>query len=639
MDHQGRHIVIGTAGHIDHGKSALIKALTGTDPDRLPEEKERGMTIDLGFAFWGDNITFIDVPGHEKFVKNMLAGAATIDLVLLIIAADDGIMPQTIEHLEICKLLNIKKGLVVITKIDLVEKTWVEMVTNDVREFIQTSFLANTPIIPVSSITGEGIDEFRKELTRLVQEVQPKKDRGIFRLPIDRIFTMKGFGTVIAGTVLSGMARIGDQLEMLPQGKNVKIRGIQVHNKSVEVAQLGERVALNLHGIEKESISRGDVLAQPGYFKPTLLINANLLLLKDIEEPLRHMTRVRLHIGTSEIMCRVYLIDRKELIPGQSGFAQLRIEKPTVCDRNDRFVIRSYSPQKTIGGGIVLEPNPKRALRFSEELIERLSNLTSEKTEDIVAEIIRASISQPLSSEEISRRAGIALTTINPIIDDLLKNEQIVSLTFEARRSFYNKKNFQNHKVLLIKSIEEMLKKNPLKIDVKHSELKARFPQNMKLELFNIILRDLTQEGKIKFEGGTTITLPGFEIALNPSDKKICEEIEKLFKENLFAPPPLNDIIKAVRTNESRAKELVAFLISSNKLVNAGEGAVFHKDAISEAESVILNHFSQKNELRAADFKEKIKTTRKFAIPLLTYFDQKGLTLRRGDVRVLKPKK
>jgi len=639
MDSAGQHIVIGTAGHIDHGKSALIKALTGTDPDRLPEEKERGMTIDLGFAFWGEHITFIDVPGHEKFIKNMLAGATTIDFIILVIAADDGIMPQTIEHFEIAKLLNIKKGLTVINKIDMVEGDWVDLVTNDVRKFLEGSFLADAPIVPVSSLTGDGIERLKQELGKLLEEVKPKVDRGIFRLPIDRIFSMKGFGTIVAGTVLSGRAHVGDQLELLPHRKDVRIRGIQVHNRSVDTAKLGERAAFNLLGIEKEIINRGDVIAQPGYFKPTSIMNGSLSMLKDFEGPLKHMTRVRLHVGTSEIMCRVFLIDRKDLHADEAGLVQFKMERPAVCDRTDRFVIRFYSPQKTIGGGVVLEPNPGRAVRYDRQLIERLNALTTERPEDIVSEVIRSSRAAPLSPERISHLAGIELAKIGPIIDRLQSEKNVIALDFEARTSYYNSANFADYQAAIIKSVEKILKDNPLKVEVKHSELKALFPKELKLELFNMLLKTLAAQDKLKFEGGTAITLPGFQVALSEADKALCDRIEQLYLVNKFAPPSLEETIQAVKGNEAKVKELFAFLINSGKLVNAGEDVVFHRRAIEEAEQVARKHFASNPEMRAGDFKEKLGTTRKYAIPLLGYFDMKGVTLRRADIRILKDKK
>ncbi|UCD19405.1 MAG: selenocysteine-specific translation elongation factor, partial [candidate division WOR-3 bacterium] len=340
-----KHIVIGTAGHIDHGKSALVKALTGVDPDRLKEEKERGMTTDLGFVFYNPDVTIIDVPGHEKFVRHMVAGASTIDFVIFVVAADDGVMPQTHEHLEILKLLGIQQGVVAITKKDLVEEEMLEVVKEDVKSVLQNSFLENAPIIAVSNVTKDGIETLRKDLDELIAQTKPKTDRGIFRMPIDRRFVIKGFGTVVAGTVLSGSVTVGETLELLPEKKSVKVRGIEVHNEKVEDVTTGFRAAINLVGAEKEEIERGDVLAQPGYFEPSVYLNASLYLLKSAGKPLKNFTRLRIHVGTSEIFGRVVFLDRKVLNPGEKAMAQFRLEAQAVCDINDNYVIRTYSPQ------------------------------------------------------------------------------------------------------------------------------------------------------------------------------------------------------------------------------------------------------------------------------------------------------
>jgi selenocysteine-specific elongation factor len=327
-----RHIIIGTAGHIDHGKSSLVKALTGTDPDRLKEEKEREMTIDLGFAFLGDNITFIDVPGHEKFVKNMAAGVSTIDMVLLVIAADDGIMPQTQEHFEILQLLGVNKGIIVITKIDLVEQEWLELVIEEVKDLVKGTFLEGAPVVTVSNTTGEGIAEVKKTILENIQDLEARSDKGMFRLWIDRVFSMKGSSTVIAGTVLSGSCKLGDTVELFPQQRQLRVRRVQVHNKTIEECVTGERAAINLMDIEKTEIERGNMLAPPGYYKPTYMLNAKLNLLASCPYPLKNRTRVRLHLGTGEIIARVVLLEKQDLLPGNSTFVQFRLEAPGIAD-------------------------------------------------------------------------------------------------------------------------------------------------------------------------------------------------------------------------------------------------------------------------------------------------------------------
>ena len=362
-----KQVVMGTAGHIDHGKTQLIKTLTGIDTDRLKEEKERGITIDLGFAHLtyedGTEVGVIDVPGHERFVRNMLAGVGGIDLVMLVIAADEGVMPQTREHLAICQLLRVKEGLVALTKADLVDEDWLELVSEDTREFLKGTFLEGKPIVPVSAKTGQGIDELKRVLQALVARVPPKQLEGKFRLPVDRVFTIRGFGTVVTGTLFSGTIRVEDRIEIYPKGIEAKIRGLQVHNASVPEAVAGQRTAINLQGIDKVELERGDVLGHPGEFAPTFMLDAVLQHLSDAPRPLRHRARVRLHVGTSEIMGRVILLDRDELAPGEEAYVQLRLEEPAIVLPRDRFVIRSYSPVQTIGGGMLLDAQPAKHRR------------------------------------------------------------------------------------------------------------------------------------------------------------------------------------------------------------------------------------------------------------------------------------
>ncbi|RMG48984.1 MAG: selenocysteine-specific translation elongation factor, partial [Acidobacteria bacterium] len=356
-----KHIIVGTAGHIDHGKTELVKALTGIDADRLKEEKERGITIDIGFAFltMGDTrFGFVDVPGHERFVKNMLAGVHGIDLVLLVVAADESIMPQTREHFDICRLLRVKSGLIAITKVDLVDEELLQLVEEEVRDFVRGSFLDGAPIIRVSARTGVGLEELKAALVNLGERIQERQSNAVPRLPIDRVFTKRGFGTVVTGTLVSGTLREGESVEILPRQMGATIRGLQVHNKPVEVAHAGERTAVNLQGVGVEDLQRGDVLVPPRRFRPTSMLDARLELLPTAPQPIENRTRVRFHIGTAEIMARVILLDRESLRPGDAALVQFRLERPTFAVAGDRFIIRRYSPQTTVGGGVILDPLP-----------------------------------------------------------------------------------------------------------------------------------------------------------------------------------------------------------------------------------------------------------------------------------------
>ncbi|MBI4391738.1 MAG: selenocysteine-specific translation elongation factor, partial [candidate division NC10 bacterium] len=369
-----KHIIVGTAGHIDHGKTSLVKALTGIDTDRLKEEKERGISIELGFAHLtlpdGLRLGIVDVPGHERFVKTMLAGVGGIDLVILVIAADEGIMPQTREHLHICRLLQIPRGLVALTKRDLVDADWLELVAEEVRTFLKGTFLEGAPVLPVSATTGEGLDALKAALAALAAEAEPKRVEGIFRLPIDRVFTMKGFGTVITGTLLAGSLKVGDEVVVLPEGLRSRVRRLQVHGETVEQAFAGQRTAVNLPGIEVSAIARGSLLCLPGTLRPSTAMDATLTLLEDAPRPLKNRGRIRFHLGTSELLARAVLLDREELPPGQSAYVHLRLESPGAALPQDRFVIRSYRPAVTVGGGMILDPAPPQRRRKRQEILE-----------------------------------------------------------------------------------------------------------------------------------------------------------------------------------------------------------------------------------------------------------------------------
>jgi selenocysteine-specific elongation factor len=400
-----KQIILGTAGHIDHGKTSLIKAMTGIDTDRLKEEKERGITIELGFASLdlpsGQHLGIVDVPGHEKFVKNMVAGATGIDIVVMVIAADEGVMPQTREHLEICTLLGVQFGMVALTKIDLVDEEWLELALDDVHEFVQGTFLENAPIAPVSSANGQGMPEFVKTLDELSQQIPDRTSSGLFRLPIDRVFTMKGFGTVITGTLISGRVKVGDTIMIYPSGINSKVRGIQVHNNSVTEAEAGMRTAINFQGLEKTSIQRGEVLAGPQTLKSNYMVDISLHFLSSNAKPIRNRTLVRFHTGTSEVLGNLILLDREELSPGENAVAQLRLNHPVALVKEDRFVIRSYSPIRTIGGGEIINPIPQKHKRMKSTIIEGLQNLNNQSTEEIISFHVNESGYQGISFSDL----------------------------------------------------------------------------------------------------------------------------------------------------------------------------------------------------------------------------------------------
>lgn len=628
-----KHIVIGTAGHIDHGKSALIKSLTGTDPDRLKEEKERGMTTDLGFAFYGDEVTIIDVPGHEKFVRHMLAGASTIDFVILVIAADDGVMPQTIEHFEILKLLQIKQGIIVITKIDLVDETHLNTVINDINNLTRDSFLQNVPIIPVSNTTLEGIDKLKTIINELINKIETKKDKGIFYMPIDRCFTMKGFGTVIAGTILSGKIKIGDTVELLPHKKILKIRGIEVHNKKVEEVGIGYRAAINIAGAEKEEIERGNIIAQPKYFEPSLYMNGSLYLLNSAPS-LKSFNRVRLHVGTSEILGRVVILEKKVIEPGEKAMVQFRLETPAICNIGDRFVIRSYTPPVTIGGGVILEPRAEKIKAFDEKMLEHLQKIENQEPIILVEEDLNQSDTIPRRIEEIAKDVNLNHGTVKELLKELLNRNVAIAID-EKRELYYSYKNFMELKNSIVEIIKNYHHNNPTLMGMPRLTLITNLPKGFDNTLFNFTINQLKQEKKISISEDGKISLYDFKVSLNRELEEMVQKLEKIFLNAGFQPPEIEDLIEQKIGTADLIKKAYRYLLDNGTLIFVGEGLTFHKNMVENARAKLMNFLKEHKEIRIAEFRDLLNASRKYALPLLIYFDTKGVTIKRGEVRVL----
>lgn len=627
------HVVVGTAGHIDHGKSALVRALTGTDPDRLKEEKERGMTTDLGFAFLGDNITIIDVPGHERFVRHMLAGASTIDLVLLVVAADDGVMPQTREHFEICKLMGIRKGLVVINKADLVDAEMLELVRQEVVALVQGSFLEGAPVLVVSALTGQGVPELREAIVEMAGRVEPKPDRGVFRMPIDRCFSLRGFGTVVAGTILSGQVRVGDRLELLPAQVEVRVRGIQKHNRPADSAGLGERAALNLQGVERETVTRGWVLATPGYYQPMTRFNAWLYLLKQDTRPLRNLTRLKLHIGTAEKMCRIVLLDQKELLPGQEAYVQCRVEEPVVCDWNDHFVIRTFAPQQTIGGGVVLETNSDKEKRFDEAVIQRLRALRSGEVGSVLEQYLIKAGLEPKTLSQACRDLALAEAEATKMLEVLVRTGRVRRFHLEAKEWLVHEQSFARAVAAIESFLADFHRQNPFRLGLRRPELRVK--AGLPTVLYEVALAHLVSTGRVAVEA-ERIRLAEHRLQLSPTEQKHFDRLSNTFREAGLQAPSLAEELAML---EKRTAERVrAALLETGTLVDLGESVVLHRDTIRAAEEKMRHLFSRKPELTASEIRQELGTTRKYLIPLLNYFDSRGITQRKGEVRILKQK-
>ncbi|HEU4753907.1 MAG TPA: selenocysteine-specific translation elongation factor, partial [Armatimonadota bacterium] len=515
-----QHFIIGTAGHVDHGKTALIRALTGAETDRLREEQERGMSIDLGFADFtlpsGRKAGVIDVPGHERFLKNMLAGAGGIDLVLLVIAADEGVMPQTREHLDILNILQTRKGVVVLTKADLVEPDWLELVQEDIRSALGGTFLEHAPMVPVSSLTGQGIPELKALLDRMAEEITTRTIVGPWRLPIDRAFTIRGFGTVVTGTLVAGVARVGDRVEVLPRRLETRIRSLQVHGAGVEFAEAGTRVAMNLAGVELEEIHRGDVAAPPGTYTPTQALDARLDVLENCPREVKNRTRVRVYLGTAEVLARLNLLDADQIEPGGSGLVQLRLETPTVAAKGDRYVLRFYSPMETIGGGSVIDPNPPRHKRFDEAVLANTRVKEKGTPDELVAEAVQRAGLAPIAPPAVAQGLGIPVEEVRALMQALKERGELVPIEGET---VLHRHRLDAAEYQFLNTLSEFHAAQPMRTGMSREELRSRLSRQMDAKSFNLVLGRLESEGRIAAEGGR-VRLAGHQPQLTPEQQR-----------------------------------------------------------------------------------------------------------------------
>jgi selenocysteine-specific elongation factor len=630
-----KHVVVGTAGHIDHGKTSLVKALTGIDTDRLPEEKARGITIDLGFAFLeepGDLvIEIVDVPGHERFVKNMLAGVGGIDLALLVIAADEGVMPQTREHLAICQLLRIKSGLVALTKSDLAEPDWVELVREDVATLVRSTFLDGCPIVPVSAKTGAGLAELRQALADRARQVPAKAADQTARLPIDRVFTVKGFGTVVTGTLTTGALALDDKVEVYPRGVQSKIRGLQVHGKAVERSTAGQRTAVNLQGVERAAIERGDVVAPPGTLVPSLLADATLELLADAPRPLKTRDRVRFHVGTQEVMARVLLVDRAALEPGHSSYGRFRLEAPVVTRPGDRFVIRSYSPIFTIGGGTLLDIAPPRFKRKAPALLAHLALLETGTPAQVLEEHLKQAGPAGARASDLRARTAFGPERLRALLDELVQGGAIVAVD----REWYLHRDANDRlRSQALALLEAFHAENPLRGGISREELRSRAGHAQE-RVFAQLLASLEAEGLVKSEKDQ-VRLASHAIRLTPEQERIVKGLEADFLKAGAAPPSPEEALARLGVQGSEKHELFQLLVSDRRLVRVKESLYFHAEALRAIEGKVVAHLREKKEIGPGDVKDLLGISRKYAIPLMEYFDAQRVTVRQGERRVLR---
>lgn len=633
-----KHIIIGTAGHIDHGKTTLVRALTGRETDTLKEEKDRGISINLGFTFFdlpsGRRAGIIDVPGHEKFIKNMLAGVSSIDIVLMVIAADEGIMPQTREHFEILKLLDVKKGIIVLTKIDMVEEEWLSMVVDDVKEQFKGTFLEEAHVHCVSSKTGEGLPELVSEIDTMTQEVVTKDTTGHFRLPVDRVFSVSGFGTIVTGTVISGSIEEGQAVLIYPSKLVSRIRGIQVHDDQVKIAEAGQRCALNLSNVKTKDIERGDVVSIENVMEPSLMVDCKLYYLKSMLKPLVNRQRVKLYHGTSEIICRVVILDAKEIGPGEEAYVQLRLEKQLTAQRNDRFVIRNYSPMYTIGGGSIIEPSAQKAKRFHEDYIKDLKIKENGHSEDIIEKTVEKLSPQFPRTSDILKALGKNEGDVKEKLKILVLNQKLIELK-GGDSPVYIHINYLNKSIdTLIKLTSDYHKSNPLKLGISKEEIKIKvFGKNIKQKTYDDLLLKLEEKKVINLKN-KFICKYGYEIVLTSPQQLERDRIIKDFEDTHYTPSKYQELLEASKDKKIFAM-VFELLLDQEILFKINEECCLLNEYYKEAKKMVENYIGKNGSITVAQFRDMMDTTRKFALIILEHLDGIKFTKRNGDTRVL----
>ncbi len=628
------HVIIGTAGHIDHGKTSLIKALTGIETDTLPEEQARGVTIDIGFAYWKDHVTIIDVPGHERFVKNMVTGVCTVDLAVFVVAADDGVMPQTREHLGILNLLGVPRGVVALTKADLVEEDWLELVQEELRELFEGTFLDGAPIVPVSSVTGQGVDDLRHVLEAEIAKIESRPDRGVFRLPVDRVFSVQGFGTVVTGTVISGEVKGRDELELLPAGKMVRVRGVQTHGKDVDVAHVGARAALNVNGVDLSDVTRGDILAQPGYFKTTFMIDARLQLLSDAPSVLKNRTRVHLHLGPREVLARVILLERDELLPGESQLVQLRLEEPGVAARGDRFVIRRYSPVQTLGGGVVLDTQPIKHRRMREDVLQAVQALEQDDLSQVLKARLKSAGLHARTVDDLSVEMGISKGEIVARLRDLVALGEVRAYAHAGRDYFAHMENWTQLLEGIRVAMTGFHTANPLRPGAGRNELRPLVAGRPSVDFYETGIDQLVREGELKMVDAL-LCLRDYRIQLSDDQEGMRGDILSVLKQGGTTPTDLKGLPDVLKQDEKRVQNVVVAMQAMGEVIRLDDGVLVLPDVMAKIENQVVGYFQTHNQIDVATFRDLVGTTRKYAVPMLNYLDTKGVTMRQGDIRVL----
>lgn len=635
--------VIGTAGHVDHGKSTLVRALTGIDPDRLKEEKTRGMTIDLGFAWMelpgadgaAESVGIVDVPGHIDFIKNMLAGVGSIDAALLVVAADEGVMPQTREHLAILDLLAVPTGLVALTKTDLAESSdWLDLVELDIEELLAATRWAGAPIVRTSAQTGEGLDQLCATLARLLADLPPRRDIGQPRLPVDRIFSLSGFGTVVTGTLRDGAFRVGDEVVILPAGRSARIRGMQTHKQAVERGEPGSRLALNLAGVGTEEVQRGNVVARPESLRPTLMLDASLRLLGDAAKPLAHNAVVDLFIGTAEVAAHVRVLGSERIEPGDAGWIQLRLTRPVIAATGDRFILRRASPSATLGGGVILNPYPgRRWRRFDPATVARLQTLAQGTPAEVALEVLNRA--PTMSAAELSSRSGFEPRETAAILDELMRTGAVMGLGNGTETLYFTQGRWGRLLATLTQHIATYHAEYPLRRGIPRGELRSRVQSELGApatpRMFNALIERAASTGLVHFDDGA-VWQAGFAPTLNPGQRQRTDKVVAALAAAGTTPPAEGEI-GAILGGDA---ELMEYLASQGVLVRLGNGVILRREEFAGMVDGVATYLSAHGSITLAEARDHLGTNRKVAQALLEELDARRVTRREGDVRVLR---
>lgn len=625
-----KNVILRTAGHIDHGKTTLIKALTGRETDNLKEEKQRGISINLGFTYFDlpskKRVGIVDVPGHEKFIKNMLAGACGIDIVLLVVAADEGVMPQTVEHLDILNYLGVKKGIIVLTKCDLVDEDFISLVKDEVKEKTKGLFIENAPIVEVDSVSGRGLEELVKKIDEISEDIEEKKIDAPARMSIDRVFSLKGFGTIVTGTLIEGKISIDDEMIIYPSEKKVKVRNLQVHGCDVKTAYAGQRTAINLSNIKVSEIQRGDVIAETGSVEESMMIDVNISLVEHCKKSLKHWDRIRVFHGTKQILCRIVPLNEDEIPYGESGYAQLRLEEKIVAKKGDRFIIRSYSPMDTIGGGIIIDTAPKKHKIYDESVIETLKIKEKGELKDIIEEYLKLNLSNYITLKDLISYTGDKEEYVKEGLDVLIKENKVIPVNkYYLHISHYNKLKDKTMDILNKYHKQYRLRKGILK-----EELRSRVNSKLKVKDMDIILNKMAEDKQIKVRDNLVSNYE-FEVVFNQKQLSIKKEIENITRKNKLSCLVTKDEI----CNKNKFYEEVLEALIGDTIQKLDDTYYVDKDIYENMKNELINYLKQNNQITVAQFRDITNSNRKTSIAILEHFDRNRITKRIDDKRVL----